>query len=87
MALAGDGQGYVVDGVVDDDGNVVVPAAELPGPLAPGAHVQLRVVTTPPARRRPLYGSLPGLPELTWTDFQRASRLAVADVEPGAARE
>jgi hypothetical protein len=73
--------------VVDDDGNVVMPSDQLPTQLTPGTHVQLCLVTGAPVARRSLYGALPSLPELSWEDFERASRLAVADVEDGASNE
>ena len=73
----------IVDAVVDGDGNLVVPASQLPEPLAPGVHVRLRVVSDARGPRRSLYGALPDLPDLTWEDFERASRLAVADAERG----
>jgi len=72
----------VVDGVVDDDGNLVVPSSQLPGHLSPGTHVRLRLVSDGPSGdRRSIYGALPDLPDLTWEDFEKASRLAVADTE------
>ena len=72
----------LLDGVADADGNVVVPAGQLPEPVQPGQHVQLRLVSPPPS----LFGSLPDLPELSWEDFQDVSRAARADVEASIER-
>lgn len=79
---AGGGIEPPLDGVADGNGNVVVPAAQLPEPIQPGQHVQLRLVSTPST----LFGVLPGLPELSWEDFQEASRAAQADVEASVDR-
>jgi len=47
--------------------------------IRPGAH--LRVVATAPGDGpRPLAGSLPDFPDLTWEDFQKASELAQNDL-------
>jgi hypothetical protein len=67
---------------VDSNGNVVVLAAQLPQPVQPGQHVQLRLVLTPPS----LFGALPDLPDLSWEDFHEASRAAEADVEASVDR-
>ena len=64
--------------VVAPDGSI--PAAQLKRlGVRPGAH--LRVVETPAVRLGGSFvGSLPDFPELTWEDFERASRLAREDV-------
>ena len=64
--------------VVAPDGSI--PAGQLKRlGVGPGAH--LRVVSTPATRAGGSFaGSLPNLPELTWEDFERASRLAREDV-------
>lgn len=72
--------GPLLDGVVDGSGNVVVPAAQLPEPVEPGQHVQLRLVSSPET----LFGVLKGLPDLSWEDFEEASIAAQADVEASA---
>ncbi|MGH2852980.1 MAG: hypothetical protein ACRDLF_02150 [Solirubrobacteraceae bacterium] len=47
--------------------------------VAPGTH--LRVVQTGPAGpARALAGSLPDFPDLSWEDFERASKLARHDL-------
>jgi len=75
---AGEGNtGPLLDGVVDGNGNVVVPAAQLPEPVEPGRHVQLRLVSSPET----LFGVLQGLPDLSWEDFEEASVAAQTDVE------
>ena len=84
MALVARAEGAepVLDGVGDANGNVVVPAAQLPTPVQPGQHVQLRLVSTPSS----LFGSLPDRPDLSWEDFQEVSRAAQADVEASVDR-
>ncbi len=64
--------------VVADDGSI--PADQLAHlGLRPGAH--LRVVTMDqPAAASGLAGSLPGLPDIDWDDFERASKLAQQDL-------
>jgi hypothetical protein len=64
--------------VVAADGSI--PADQLARlGVAPGTH--LRVVETPATRSGgSLAGSLPNFPDLTWEDFERASRLAREDV-------
>ena len=70
-----------VELVVADDGSI--PAEQLARlGITPGAH--LRVVPDPagPPLER-LEGALAALPELTWEDFERGSRLASDDVTTG----
>jgi hypothetical protein len=64
--------------IVAADGSI--PAAQLKRlGVRPGAH--LRVVETPVTRTGGSFaGSLPDFPELTWEDFERASKLAREDV-------
>ncbi len=64
--------------VVASDGSI--PAYQLARlGVGPGAH--LRVVETPAARPGGSFaGSLPNFPELSWEDFERASKLAREDV-------
>jgi hypothetical protein len=72
----------VLDAVVDDDGNAVIPAARFPERLPAGT--QVRVWVEPLiARRRSVEGTLPDLPELSWEDFEAASRLSIRDAESG----
>ncbi len=76
--VAGDsGDGQFLDGVVDEDGNIVVRAELLPSPMKPGDHLRLVLVPTHVS----LFGTLPDLPDLTWEDFEEASRAAAADAE------
>jgi hypothetical protein len=72
----------VVDAIVDDDGNAVIPAAQFPERLPAGTHVRVRVEPVLAARRS-IEGTLPDLPELSWEDFEAASRLAAQDAESG----
>jgi hypothetical protein len=70
----------VVEAVVDDEGNVVISAGQLPERLPAGTHLRLHLEPVV-ASRRPVEGVLPGLPQLAWEDFEAASRLAVRDAE------
>jgi len=68
--------------VVAADGSIPADQLKRLG-VGPGAH--LRVVETPattPATRKggSLAGSLPNFPDVTWEDFERASKLAREDV-------
>jgi hypothetical protein len=64
--------------VVAPDGSI--PAAQLERlGVGPGTH--LRVVEAPASRLGGSFaGSLPNLAEVTWEDFERASKLAREDV-------
>lgn len=76
MSAANEQTGHEL--VVAADGSI--PADQLARlGVAPGAH--LRVVQAAPAGSAPtLAGSLPGFPDLTWEDFERASELAQHDL-------
>ncbi len=64
--------------VVAPDGSIPAEQLKRLG-VRPGAH--LRVVETPAARSGGSFaGSLPDFPELTWEDFERASKLAREDL-------
>jgi hypothetical protein len=87
-ALSARRAGYAVDVAANEDiGHELIVGADGSIPaeqlkrlgVAPGAH--LRVVQTPASQRGGSFaGSLPNFPELTWEDFERASRLACEDV-------
>lgn len=63
--------------VVAPDGSIPADQLKRLG-VAPGAH--LRVVETPASRPGGSFaGSLPDLAEVTWEDFERASKLARED--------
>lgn len=52
--------------------------------VRPGAHLRVVAAVERP-EIRPIYGVLRGhVSELSWEDFEAASRLAVEDVEPAA---
>ena len=72
----------VFEAVVDDEGNAVISAGQFPERLPPGTHVRLHLELLA-APRRPVEGLLPDLPDLTWENFEAASRLAVQDAEAG----
>lgn len=72
----------VVEAVVDDEGNAVIPAEQLPERLPAGTHLRVHLEPVV-ASRRSVEGLLPDLPELSWEDFEAASRLAVRDAEGG----
>jgi len=74
--------GAIVEAVVDDDGNAVIPASQLPERLPAGTHVRVHLEPVV-ASRRSVEGLLPDLPELRWEDFEAASRLATRDAEAG----
>jgi len=64
--------------VVASDGSIPADQLMRMG-VGPGAH--LRVVQTPATRTGGSFaGSLPNFPEVTWEDFERASKLAREDV-------
>jgi hypothetical protein len=72
----------VVEAVVDDEGNAFIPAEQFPERLPAGTHVRLHLELVT-ASRRAVEGLLPDLPELSWEEFESASRLAVRDAEAG----
>jgi len=68
--------------VVGADGGIAPEELARHG-VRPGAHLRIVAQVAPP-RIRPAYGALRGrLPEVSWEDFEAASRLAVEDVESG----
>jgi hypothetical protein len=72
----------VVDAIVDVDGNAVIAAAQFPRRLPAGTHVGVGVAPVA-ATRRSVEGTLPDLPDLSWEDFEAASRLSTRDAESG----
>jgi len=66
--------------VVAADGSI--PADQLaPLGIRPGSH--LRIIDAAPGEDTDgLAASLPGLPDLSWEDFERGSLLAVRDLNP-----
>jgi hypothetical protein len=73
-------EGAVVEAVIDQDGNGVIPADQLPVRLPAGTHVRVHLDPVG-ARGRSVEGLLPDLPEVSWEQFEAASRLAVRDAE------
>jgi hypothetical protein len=71
-----------VEAVVDDEGNAVIPAEQLPERLPAGTHLRVHLEAVV-ASRRSVERLLSNLPELSWEDFEAASRLAVKDAEGG----
>lgn len=68
--------------VVGADGGIAPEELARHG-VRPGAHLRIVAQTERPTIR-PAYGALRGqLPEVSWEDFEAASRLAVEDVESG----
>jgi hypothetical protein len=68
--------------VVGADGGIAPEELARHG-VRPGAHLRIVAQTERPPIR-PAYGALRGqLPEVSWEDFEAASRLAVEDVESG----
>ena len=72
----------VVEAVVDDEGNAFIPAEQFPERLPAGTHVRLHLELVTVSRRG-VEGLLPDLPELSWEEFESASRLAVRNAEAG----
>ena len=70
-----------VEAVIDARGNGIIAAEELPRRYPPGTHLRVHVGGPVGRRRRSIEGALPNLPELTWEDFEAASRLATEDAE------
>lgn len=68
---------------VGEDGSIKVPASEVARVgLRPGARLRLVAEPAGPVTRRSSRGVLAGkLPELSWEDFEAASRDAIADHE------
>ncbi len=74
--------GSAVEAVIDEDGNGVIPAEQLPSRLPAGTH--LRVYVEPfGTGGRSVEGLLPRLPEVTWEQFEEASRVASEEAEAG----
>jgi hypothetical protein len=69
--------------VVGADGGIAPEELARHG-VRPGAHLRI-VATIDRPQIRPIYGALRGqVRELSWEDFEAASRLAVEDVESGS---
>lgn len=69
-----------MEAVIDEDGNGVIPADQLPARLPVGTHLRLHLDPVE-ARGRSVEGLLPGLPEVSWEQFESASRLAIRDTD------
>lgn len=69
-----------MEAVIDQDGNGVIPADQLPARLPEGTRLRLHLDPVG-ARRRPVESVLPDLPYVSWEQFEAASRLAVRDAE------
>jgi hypothetical protein len=69
--------------VVGEDGCITVPADQVAhAGLKPGTRLRLVVEPSAPVHRRSSWGILAGkLPQLSWEDYEDASRVAVADHE------
>ncbi|MGI8697037.1 MAG: hypothetical protein ACR2JQ_10390 [Mycobacteriales bacterium] len=76
MSMASGPEGHELD--VADTGSQ---AEQLTRPgVSPGTHLRV-VAESPPDVEGTVGGRLAGWPDLTWEDFQRASRLAQADLD------
>lgn len=76
MSMVGGPEGHEL--VVADDGSIPAEQISRLG-VRPGTH--LRVVSEQPSDEvGSIAGRLAAWPEVTWEDFQRASRLAQADL-------
>jgi hypothetical protein len=78
-------EGSAVDAVIDEDGNGVIPAEQLPRRLPAGTHLRVYVETFG-TRRRSVEGILPGLPEVSWEQFKDASQVATQEADAGHRR-
>jgi hypothetical protein len=65
--------------VVAEDGSIPAEQIRQLG-VRPGTHLRV-VAEVPPQAGGSIAGRLAGWPEVTWEDFERASRLAQADLE------
>jgi hypothetical protein len=65
--------------VVAEDGSIPAEQIRQLG-VRPGTHLRV-VAEVPPQASGSIAGRLAGWPEVTWEDFERASRLAQADLE------
>jgi hypothetical protein len=70
----------VFEAVIDQDGNGVIPADQLPSRLPAGTHLRVHLDRVG-GRGGSVEGMLPGLPEITWDQFESASRLVAGDTE------
>jgi hypothetical protein len=69
--------------VVGADGGIAPEELARHG-IRPGAHLRI-VAEVERLAIRPAYGALRGqLPEVSWEDFEAASRLAIEDVDSGS---
>jgi hypothetical protein len=70
-----------VEAIIDEGGNGIIPADQLPRHYPAGTHLRVRIGRRVAGRPRPVEGVLATLPELSWDDFEEASRLAIQDAE------
>jgi hypothetical protein len=70
-----------IEAVIDEHGNAVILAEQLPRGLAPGTHLRVHVEEPAARARRRIEGLLPDLPALSWEDFEAGSRLAVDEAK------
>jgi hypothetical protein len=70
------------EAVIDEHGNGVIPADQIPGRPPAGTHLRVHVEPFGISRRS-VEGLLPDLPEVSWEQFKAASRLAAQDAEAG----
>lgn len=70
-----------VEAIIDEGGNGIIPADQLPHRYPAGTHLRVHIGERVASQRRPVEGVLATLPELSWDDFREASRLATEDAE------
>ena len=70
-----------IEAVIDEDGNAIIPAEQLPRKLPAGTHLRVHLDGPVEGVRRRIEGLLPNLPDLSWDDFERGSRLAIKDAD------
>lgn len=77
MSVASGQEGYEL--VVADDGSIPAEQITRLG-VGPGTHLRV-VAEQQPEAEGSVAGRLTGWPEVTWEDFERASKLAQADLD------
>lgn len=77
MSLASDQESQEL--IVAADGSIPAEQVSRLG-VPPGTHLRV-VAEQPPEAESSIAGRLTGRPEMSWEDFERASRIAQADLE------
>jgi hypothetical protein len=81
IVLERSGDEPMIEAVIDEHGNAIISAEQLPRGLAPGTHLRVHVEEPVGRARRRIEGLLPNLPDLSWEDFEAGSRLAIDEAK------